>query len=74
MLHHLRDLGFGKSSYEPIMVEEIAELMELITKEEGQPLEMRVNCLALCRLLILISIIIDIHCLIFRCRNMILIY
>ncbi|KAK8393646.1 hypothetical protein O3P69_006759 [Scylla paramamosain] len=41
MLHHLRDLGFGKSSYEPVMIEEIAELMDLITKEEGSPLEMR---------------------------------
>ncbi|XP_045114848.1 cytochrome P450 2C31-like isoform X2 [Portunus trituberculatus] len=41
MLHHLRDLGFGKSSYEPVMVEEITELMELITKKEGRPLDMR---------------------------------
>nr|pir cytochrome P450 enzyme, CYP330A1 enzyme - green crab, common shore crab [Carcinus maenas]AAQ93009.1 cytochrome P450 CYP330A1 [Carcinus maenas] len=41
MLHHLRDLGFGKSSYEPVMVEEIAELMDLLKKEEGRPLEVK---------------------------------
>ncbi|MPC23701.1 Cytochrome P450 2D27 [Portunus trituberculatus] len=40
VLHHLRDLGFGKSSYEPIMVEEIAELIDHLVKNEGHPVEM----------------------------------
>lgn len=41
MLHHLRDMGFGKSNYEPVMVEEIKELMEHLAREEGRPVEMR---------------------------------
>ena len=45
LLHHLRDLGFGKSSYEPVMVEEVTELMDHLAKEEGRPIEMKVNCL-----------------------------
>ncbi|XP_045110042.1 cytochrome P450 2C31-like [Portunus trituberculatus] len=40
VLHHLRDLGFGKSSYEPIMVEKIAELIDHLVKNEGHPVEM----------------------------------
>ena len=43
MLHHLRDLGFGKSSYAPVMVEEIAELLDALAKEEGRPLQMKVS-------------------------------
>ncbi|MPC33290.1 Cytochrome P450 2D15 [Portunus trituberculatus] len=41
MLHHLRDLGFGKSSYEPVMVEEIAELLDDLEREDGRPLQMK---------------------------------
>lgn len=43
VLQRLRDRGFGKSSYEPIMIQEVAELMEQLAKEESKPLEMEVG-------------------------------
>ena len=45
MVHHMHNLGFGKGSYEPVMVEEITELMDHLAKEEGRPIEMKVNFL-----------------------------
>ncbi|XP_050694745.1 cytochrome P450 2L1-like isoform X2 [Eriocheir sinensis] len=36
VLHHLRDLGFGKSNYEPMMLEEITELTDHLAKQEGE--------------------------------------
>ncbi|XP_071527929.1 cytochrome P450 2J4-like [Panulirus ornatus] len=41
VLHHLRNLGFGKSTYEPIMMQEIMELLEYFAKEEGRPIAMK---------------------------------
>lgn len=45
MLYHLRNFGVGKSSYEPVIVEEIAELMDHLAKEEGRPVQMIVSYL-----------------------------
>lgn len=45
MLHHLRNSGVGKSSYEPVMVEEIVELTDHLAKEEGRPVQMNVSYL-----------------------------
>ncbi|XP_045584454.2 cytochrome P450 2D14 isoform X2 [Procambarus clarkii] len=41
VLRHLRDLGFGKTSYEPLMVDEVAELMNHIQQHKGEPLPMK---------------------------------
>ncbi|XP_069187321.1 cytochrome P450 2D15 isoform X2 [Procambarus clarkii] len=40
VLRHLRDLGFGKTSYEPMMVDEVSELMNHIQQQKGKPLHM----------------------------------
>ncbi|XP_071537608.1 LOW QUALITY PROTEIN: cytochrome P450 2J3-like [Panulirus ornatus] len=41
LLHHLRDLGFGKTSYEPMIMEEVTELMEYLEQQNGQPITMK---------------------------------
>ncbi|XP_050694778.1 cytochrome P450 2L1-like isoform X2 [Eriocheir sinensis] len=41
VLHHLHDLGFGKNSYEPMMLEEITELSDRLAKQEGKALEIK---------------------------------
>nr|XP_053633251.1 cytochrome P450 2J3-like [Cherax quadricarinatus] len=41
VLRHLRDVGFGKTSCEPMIVEEVIELMDHIQQQKGQPIVMK---------------------------------
>ncbi|ROT74255.1 Cytochrome P450 2J3 [Penaeus vannamei] len=41
VLRHLRDLGFGKTSLEPLMILEIKELMDHIAKQKDSPIVMQ---------------------------------
>ncbi|XP_042882708.1 cytochrome P450 2C15-like [Penaeus japonicus] len=41
VLRHLRDLGFGKTSLEPLMTLEIKELMDHITLQKDEPIVMQ---------------------------------
>ncbi|XP_076037289.1 cytochrome P450 2D15-like [Oratosquilla oratoria] len=41
VLKNLRDLGFGKTSHEPLMHEEMLELLDYIEKQEGKPIPLQ---------------------------------
>lgn len=41
VLRHLRDLGFGKTSLEPLMILEVKELMDHIAKQKDSPIVMQ---------------------------------
>ncbi|KAG7161543.1 cytochrome P450 2C31-like [Homarus americanus] len=41
LLRHLRDLGFGKTSLEPIIQDEVTELMKYIEQQKDQPISMK---------------------------------
>ena len=40
LLRNLRDFGFGKSSMEDLFIEEVSKLCQLLSKSEGQPIDL----------------------------------